>query len=90
MKAEGINYFCNGYLIMLDYDQTLEQVIEDYNRKETNSTKQKLKEELTYVLALPQNEKKKLLENIIMETIYFDIKEKEFEDILIQLDRSII
>lgn len=82
MKNETILYFCNSYLLMLNFYESLEEVISDYYGKEPEENLERLKEECINILNLEPEEKKKEIKQIISNIKYLDIKHDEMEDVL--------
>ena len=82
MKNEAILYFCNSYLLMLDFYETLDEVISDFYGKETADNIEKLKEESSVLLKLEPEEKKSEIKEVISNIRYLDIKPSEMEEIL--------
>lgn len=82
MKNETILYFCNSYLLMLNYYESLEEVISDFYGKETEEIVEKLKEECSSLLKLDDEDKKHEIKEVISNIRYLDIKPSEMEDVL--------
>ncbi|MDU1315433.1 MAG: hypothetical protein E6940_15535 [Clostridium septicum] len=52
MRFSNIIYFCDCYLIMVDYEEELVEIIGDFTKKETNEKIIQLKNEYEEILSL--------------------------------------
>lgn len=82
MKNETILYFCNSYLLMLNFYESLDEVLSDFYGKETHDVIEKLKDECNSILDLEENEKRRTIKEIISNIRYLDIKPSEMVDVL--------
>lgn len=82
MKKEAILYFCNSYLLMLNYYESLDEVISDFLGKETEENVENLKDECRSILKLSGDEKDSELKEIISKIKYLNLSVLELDDIL--------
>ena len=82
MRFSNIIYFCDCYLIMLDYEEELEDIIGDFAKKETNKKIIKLKNECEEILSLDNIMKVKETKKIIKNCADLDIEADEMLEIL--------
>lgn len=82
MRFSNIIYFCDCYLIMLDYEEELANIIEDFVKKETNEKKIKLKKECEEILGIDIIMKVEETNKIIKNCANLDIEANEMLDIL--------
>ena len=82
MKFSNIIYFCDCYLIMLDYEEELVDIIGDFRKKETNEKIIKLKNECKQVLSLDESIKVEVTKNIMLNCADLDIESDEILEIL--------
>lgn len=89
MKDKMILYFCNCYLVMLDYDETLEEIVQDFVSKEKAETILELKTECNNIIQLPNTEKEKVLKTIIGKADDLVIETIELETIIQNIVKNI-
>lgn len=89
MKNETVLYFCNSYLLMLDFYESLDEVLSDFYGKETPYVVEKLKDECSRILALEQEDKKKTIKEVTSNIRYLDVKPSEMENILMTIKSKI-
>jgi DNA-binding transcriptional regulator YhcF (GntR family) len=89
MEIQTIVYFCDCYLMMLDYDEELESIVQDFVKKENPNMIIKLKEECKNLLTMTNQEKNEWIEKIIEKCVNLDISIREMNDILEYIYRKI-
>ena len=89
MKNETILYFCNSYLLMLNYYESLEEVISDFYGKESGESVERLKNECSTLLEMNPEEKKREIKEVISNIRYLDIKPSEMENVLKTINSKI-
>lgn len=82
MKFSNIIYFCDCYLIMLDYEEELVDIIGDFAKKETNEKKINLKNECGEILSLDNVMKVEETKKIIINCADLDVEAEEMLEIL--------
>lgn len=82
MKFSNVIYFCDCYLIMLDYDDELVDIIKDFTKKETNEKIIQLKNECEEIFSLDNIMKVEEIKNIIINCADLDIEVDEIQGIL--------
>ncbi|MHC1748001.1 MAG: hypothetical protein AB9856_06355 [Cellulosilyticaceae bacterium] len=82
MKFSSVIYFCDCYLIMLDYEEELVDIISNFIKKETSEKIIQLKNECEEVLGLDNIMKVKETKKIIINCADLDIESDEILEIL--------
>ncbi|NFA41508.1 hypothetical protein EXM65_02660 [Clostridium botulinum] len=82
MRFSNIIYFCDCYLIMLDYEEELADIIGDFAKKETNEKIIHLKNECGEILDLDNIMKVEETKKIIINCADLDIEVDEMLEIL--------
>lgn len=82
MRFLNIIYFCDCYLIMLDYEEELVDIIVDFIKKETNEKVIQLKNECQQILSLDNSMKVEETKKIIINCADLDIESGEMLEIL--------
>lgn len=82
MRFSNIIYFCDCYLIMLDYEEELTDIIGDFAKKETNEKIIQLKNECGEILNLDNIMKVEETKKIIINCADLDIEVEEMLEIL--------
>lgn len=82
MRFSNIIYFCNCYLIMLDYEEELVDIVDDFIKKESNEKIIKLKNECQQALSFDKSNKVEEIKNIIINCVDLDIELDEMLEIL--------
>lgn len=82
MRVSNIIYFCDCYLIMLDYEEELVEIIGDFIKKETNEKIIQLKNECEEILSLENIMKVEEIKKIIINSADLDIEADEMLEIL--------
>ncbi|WP_027634337.1 hypothetical protein [Clostridium hydrogeniformans] len=82
MRFSNIIYFCDCYLIMLDYEEELEDIIGDFAKKENNKKIIQLKNECEEILSLDNIMKVEETKKIIINCADLDIEVDEMLEIL--------
>lgn len=82
MRVSNIIYFCDCYLIMLDYEEELVDIIGDFTKKETNEKIIQLKNECEEILSLENIMKVEEIKKIIINCADLDIEVDEMLEIL--------
>lgn len=82
MKFSNIIYFCDCYLIMLDYEEELVDIIGDFIKKETNEKIIQLKNECKKILSLDNSMKVEETKKVIINCADLDVESDEMLEIL--------
>ncbi|GAA0741802.1 hypothetical protein [Clostridium oceanicum] len=82
MQISTIIYFCNCYLIMLDYEEELKDIICDFKRKEIVEKVIMLKKECGEILGINDKERIEQMNRIMVECLDLDIGVGEMKNIL--------
>ena len=82
MRFSNVIYFCDCYLIMLDYEEELVDIIGDFTKKETNEKIMQLKNECEEILSLDNIMKVEETKKIIINCADLDIEADEMLEIL--------
>ena len=80
-----IIYFCNCYYLMLDYDQSMHQIVEEFIEKESNEIVNELLKELQYIISTEDNQKREYILQVITKCDDMDIDFFTMEKILIDI-----
>lgn len=89
MRFSNIIYFCDCYLIMLDYDEELIDIIGDFIKAENNELIVQLKDECREILSLENSIKVEEIKKIMMNSVTLDIPvnlDAEVDKILVILE----
>ena len=82
MEISTIIYFCDCYLIMLDYEEELKDVINDFKKKEIDEKVIMLKNECSEILKMNDKERIAEMKRIIISCADLDIEVSEMKEIL--------
>lgn len=82
MRFSNVIYFCDCYLIMLDYEEELVDIIGDFVKKETDEKVIQLKNECKQILSLDNSIKVEETKKIITNCADLDIESGEMLEIL--------
>ncbi len=82
MRENSVLYFCNCYLIMLDYDKTIDEVIIDFINNEPKQTIDELYNECNVILNANKEIQENEVQKIISNANDLDIDTDELIDIL--------
>ena len=82
MRENSVLYFCNCYLIMLDYDKTIDEVIIDFINNEPKQTIDELYNECNVILNANKGIQENEVQKIISNANDLDIDTDELIDIL--------
>lgn len=82
MKFLNIIYFCDCYLVMLDYEEELIDIIGDFKKKEINEKLRQLKNECEEILSLDDIKKMEEIKKVIINCADLDIESDEMQEIL--------
>lgn len=82
MRFSNVIYFCDCYLIMLDYEEELVDIIGDFVKKETDGKAIQLKNECKQILSLDNSIKVEETKKIITNCADLDIESGEMLEIL--------
>ena len=74
---------------MLDYDETLEEIVQDFVSKEKAETILELKTECNNIIQLPNTAKEKVLKTIIGKADDLVIETRELETIIQNIVKNI-
>ena len=89
VRFSNIIYFCDCYLIMLDYDEELIDIIGDFIKAENNELIVQLKDECREILSLENSIKVEEIKKIMMNSVTLDIPvnlDAEVDKILVILE----
>ena len=79
MKENKLIYFLNCYFLMLDYNQSLEEIVKDYIEKESANNTKLLIDDLKYIL---EEDKDEDLEYILNNSDEMNISKTELKEVI--------
>lgn len=81
MKGDKLIYFLNCYFLMIDYDESLKEIVNDYIQKENNNNIEILLEELKYIFE-KSNDENQYLDYILKNSDEMNVDKFELRQIL--------
>ncbi|MCW6111079.1 hypothetical protein [Clostridium sporogenes] len=82
MEVSTIIYFCDCYLIMLDYEEELIDIIYDFKEKEIDEKVLMLKNECNEIINMNAKERIEEINRIITGCVDLDIEVSELQEII--------
>ena len=82
MRSSNISYFCECYLIMLDYDEELEDIVKEFIENETDDKIAELRSECKDILDLNEMMRGGEIKEILSNSIALDIESDDMIQII--------
>lgn len=81
MKGDKLIYFFNCYFLMLDYDESLEEIVKSYMEKENDNNAKLLLEDLKYIFE-EDNKENEYLDHILENSDEMNVDKLELKEII--------
>ena len=79
MTGEFLTYFFDSYYLMIDYDQSLEEIVFEFIEKETE---ERVRNTINEIAAVLENKNEDILEYIIEKSVVLSTDKEELKELI--------